>query len=77
MTLYVQERDVLAFGDRQWITNLHYAFQDPTHLYLIMDYYIGGDMLTLLAKHDDHLTEPMARSAEYCVCKIFAKLIWK
>lgn len=27
-----EERDVLVYGDRQWITNLHYAFQDETNL---------------------------------------------
>lgn len=27
-----EERDVLVFGDRRWITNLHYAFQDDTNL---------------------------------------------
>lgn len=27
-----EERDVLVFGDRQWITNLHYAFQDNINL---------------------------------------------
>lgn len=37
-----EERDVLVFGDRRWITNLHYAFQDETNLviqaYLIYSY---------------------------------------
>lgn len=27
-----EERDVLVFGNREWITNLHYAFQDETNL---------------------------------------------
>lgn len=27
-----EERDVLVYGDRRWITNLHYAFQDDTNL---------------------------------------------
>lgn len=27
-----EERDVLVFGDRRWITNLHYAFQDDINL---------------------------------------------
>lgn len=27
-----EERDVLVRGDRQWITNLHYAFQDERNL---------------------------------------------
>ena len=30
--LLQEERDVLVFGDRRWITNLHYAFQDETNL---------------------------------------------
>ena len=29
---FQEERDVLVFGDRRWITNLHYAFQDNTNL---------------------------------------------
>lgn len=29
---FKEERDVLVFGDRRWITNLHYAFQDDTNL---------------------------------------------
>ncbi|CAJ0586143.1 unnamed protein product, partial [Mesorhabditis spiculigera] len=56
-----EERDVLVFGDRRWITNLHFAFQDESNLYLVMDYYVGGDMLTLLSKFDDHIPEEMAR----------------
>ena len=29
---FQEERDVLVFGDRRWITNLHFAFQDDTNL---------------------------------------------
>jgi serine/threonine-protein kinase MRCK len=29
---FQEERDVLVFGDRRWITNLHFAFQDTTNL---------------------------------------------
>lgn len=56
-----EERDVLVFGDRRWITDLHYAFQDETNLYLVMDYYCGGDLLTLLSKFEDRLPEDMAK----------------
>ncbi|XP_053783560.1 serine/threonine-protein kinase MRCK beta isoform X4 [Desmodus rotundus] len=56
-----EERDVLVRGDCQWITSLHYAFQDENHLYLVMDYYVGGDLLTLLSKFEDRLPEDMAR----------------
>jgi len=58
---FQEERDVLVFGDRRWITNLHYAFQDNTNLYLVMDYYCGGDLLTLLSKFEDRLPEDMAK----------------
>nr|XP_033794438.1 serine/threonine-protein kinase MRCK alpha isoform X2 [Geotrypetes seraphini] len=56
-----EERDVLVNGDNQWITALHYAFQDEHYLYLVMDYYVGGDLLTLLSKFEDRLPEDMAR----------------
>uniref|UniRef100_A0A8C3KAN1 Serine/threonine-protein kinase MRCK beta n=1 Tax=Calidris pygmaea TaxID=425635 RepID=A0A8C3KAN1_9CHAR len=56
-----EERNVLVNGDCQWITTLHYAFQDENYLYLVMDYYVGGDLLTLLSKFEDKLPEDMAR----------------
>uniref|UniRef100_A0A3Q3JZT1 non-specific serine/threonine protein kinase n=1 Tax=Monopterus albus TaxID=43700 RepID=A0A3Q3JZT1_MONAL len=56
-----EERDVLVKGDSQWITSLHYAFQDDNYLYLVMDYYVGGDLLTLLSKFEDRLPEDMAK----------------
>jgi serine/threonine-protein kinase MRCK len=51
---------VLVKGDASWLTKLHYAFQDNENLYLVMDYYCGGDLLTLLSKFD-HLDEDMTR----------------
>ncbi|EMP32885.1 Serine/threonine-protein kinase MRCK beta [Chelonia mydas] len=56
-----EERNVLVNGDCQWITTLHYAFQDENYLYLVMDYYVGGDLLTLLSKFEDKLPEDMAK----------------
>ncbi|XP_075043889.1 serine/threonine-protein kinase MRCK gamma [Mixophyes fleayi] len=56
-----EERDVLVKGDTQWIPSLHYAFHDENYLYLVMDYYVGGDLLTLLSKFEDRLPEDMAR----------------
>ncbi|XP_037073228.1 serine/threonine-protein kinase Genghis Khan-like, partial [Pollicipes pollicipes] len=58
---FQEERDVLVYGDRRWITDLHYAFQDDNNLYLVMDYYCGGDLLTLLAKFADGIPESMAK----------------
>ncbi|XP_051952294.1 serine/threonine-protein kinase MRCK beta isoform X4 [Xyrauchen texanus] len=56
-----EERNVLVNGDCQWITTLHYAFQDDNNLYLVMDYYVGGDLLTLLSKFEDRLPEDMSK----------------
>ena len=36
------ERDVLVRGNNEWITNLHYSFQDRKNLYFVMDYYPGN-----------------------------------
>ncbi|GMT12330.1 hypothetical protein PFISCL1PPCAC_3627 [Pristionchus fissidentatus] len=58
---FKEERDVLVHGDRRWITSLHFAFQDEKNLYLVMDYYVGGDMLTLLSKFDVHMPEDIVR----------------
>ncbi|XP_076355418.1 serine/threonine-protein kinase MRCK alpha-like isoform X1 [Tachypleus tridentatus] len=58
---FQEERDVLINGDKRWITNLHYAFQDENNLYLVMDYYSGGDLLTLLSKYEDRLPEEMTK----------------
>lgn len=33
---FKEERDVLVYGDRRWITHLHYAFQVCCY-FLIMD----------------------------------------
>lgn len=61
LSCFREERDVLVRGDRRWITRLHFAFQDPHCLYLVMEYYVGGDLLTLLSKFGDRLPPPMAR----------------
>ena len=43
-----------------WIVRLHYAFQDTDHLYLIMEYMGGGDLLNLLVELDT-FSESMTR----------------
>lgn len=59
---YREERDILLHGkSHDWFTKLHYAFQDETNLYLIMDYYSGGDLLTLFSKNNDFLPEEMSK----------------
>ena len=48
------ERDILATADDQnrWLTLLHYSFTDETHLYMVMEYLAGGDLMSLLMKKD-------------------------
>ena len=55
------ERDLLVESIRcPWVSTLHYSFQDQHHLYLIMEYVPGGDLMTLLIKLDI-FPLPMAR----------------
>nr|XP_020642966.1 myotonin-protein kinase isoform X2 [Pogona vitticeps] len=61
VSCFREERDVLVNGDQRWITQLHFAFQDENYLYLVMDYYVGGDLLTLLSKFGDRIPMEMAR----------------
>ncbi|GAA5903510.1 hypothetical protein JCM5296_006844 [Sporobolomyces johnsonii] len=42
------ERDILASTSSPWLVRLLYAFQDPQHVYLAMDFIAGGDFRTLL-----------------------------
>uniref|UniRef100_A0A8D0L2G7 non-specific serine/threonine protein kinase n=1 Tax=Sphenodon punctatus TaxID=8508 RepID=A0A8D0L2G7_SPHPU len=61
VSCFREERNVLVNGDKRWITQLHFAFQDENYLYLVMDYYVGGDLLTLLSKFGDRIPMEMAR----------------
>jgi serine/threonine kinase 38 len=46
------ERDVLVKAKNPWIVELKYSFQDERHLYLIMEFLPGGDLMTLLMRKD-------------------------
>jgi serine/threonine protein kinase len=48
------ERDVLASADdnNPWLTVLHYSFTDESHLYMVMEFMPGGDLMSLLMKED-------------------------
>ncbi|TFK43506.1 AGC/NDR protein kinase [Crucibulum laeve] len=54
------ERDVLAEADSPWVVQLFYSFQDPSYLYLIMEFLPGGDLMTMLIKYDT-FSEDVAR----------------
>ena len=46
-----EERDIMVLGRKcEWITRLQYAFQDREHLFLIMEYCPGGDLLGLMIR---------------------------
>jgi serine/threonine kinase 38 len=48
------ERDALAKADEEnrWLTVLHYSFTDDSHLYMVMEFLPGGDLMSLLMKED-------------------------
>ena len=54
------ERDILSRAHYEWIVDLKCSFTDEDHLYLVMEYLGGGDLMTLLMKRDI-LSEEEAR----------------
>lgn len=55
------ERFVLAsVGEHPLVVKMHYSFQDQVHLYFVMEYLHGGDMMTMLIRKD-YLPEDWAR----------------
>jgi serine/threonine protein kinase len=47
-----EERDIMAHSDSPWIVPLYYAFQDATHLYMVMEFMPGGDFVNLMSNYD-------------------------
>ncbi|VEL21126.1 unnamed protein product [Protopolystoma xenopodis] len=61
---FLEERDVMVKAmakNSPWIARLHHTFQDEKYLYFLMDFYNGGDMLTLLSKFDDRIPENITK----------------
>jgi serine/threonine kinase 38 len=54
------ERDVLTLADQKWVVELKASFQDEQHLYLVMEFLQGGDLMTLLMEKDI-LSEEMSK----------------
>lgn len=46
------QRDVLSSLNNKWIVELKCSFQDENHLYLVMEYLQGGDLMNVLMKKD-------------------------
>lgn len=44
----VAERDALAISKSPFVVKLFYSLQSKEHVYLVMEYMIGGDLKTLL-----------------------------
>ncbi|KAL3270917.1 hypothetical protein HHI36_021424 [Cryptolaemus montrouzieri] len=59
-TSFIAERNIMAFTQSPWLTSLQYAFQDATHLFFVMEFHPGGDLLGLLYKQGGTLPESAA-----------------
>ena len=48
------EREALskASSENKWLTSLYYSFVDESHLYMVMEFLPGGDLMSLLIKED-------------------------
>lgn len=44
-SFHQEERDIMAMANSPWLTSLQYSFQDSSHLYFIMEFHSGGDLL--------------------------------
>ncbi|XP_038134615.1 rho-associated protein kinase 2-like isoform X1 [Cyprinodon tularosa] len=47
-----EERHIMAFSNSPWIVQLCCAFQDDRHLYMVMEFMPGGDLVTLTINYD-------------------------
>lgn len=57
------ERDVMVnagLDGNPWLVKLHWTFQDPAHLYFVMEFCQGGDLMWWLIQKDT-FPEPVAR----------------
>jgi len=71
------ERDVLAKADEnnRWLTALYYSFTDSTHLYMVMEFMPGGDLMSLLMKEDtfsEHVTRFFMAEAAHAISSVHA-----
>lgn len=54
---FEDERNIMACSGSPWLTSLQYAFQDTNHLYFIMEYHPGGDLMGLLHRQGGTIPE--------------------
>lgn len=43
----------MAWTTSPWLTSMKYSFQDSQHLYIVMDFFPGGDLFSILEKEQD------------------------
>jgi len=56
----IAERDILAECESVWVVKLFHTFQDDGHLYFVMEYVPGGDLMNLLCR-ESIFSEQMSR----------------
>lgn len=71
------EREALATAtsDNRWLTALHYSFVDETHLYMVMEFLPGGDLMSLLIKEDtfsESVTKFFMAEAAHAISSVHA-----
>jgi serine/threonine protein kinase len=71
------EREALAKADsdNKWLTALHYSFVDESHLYMVMEYLPGGDLMSLLIKEDtfsESITRFFMAEAAHAISSVHA-----
>uniref|UniRef100_A0A4W3HT81 non-specific serine/threonine protein kinase n=1 Tax=Callorhinchus milii TaxID=7868 RepID=A0A4W3HT81_CALMI len=58
---FEEECSILSRSTSSWLPSLQYAFQDNTHLFLVMEYQPGGDLMALLNRYEDQFDESTAQ----------------
>jgi len=43
----------MAWTTSPWLTSMKYSFQDTQNLYIVMDFFPGGDLFSILEKEQD------------------------
>lgn len=71
------EREALAkaSAENQWLTALHYSFVDESHLYMVMEFCPGGDLMSLLIKEDtfsEHVARFFMAEAAHAISSVHA-----
>lgn len=65
-------RALVVLSHCKFVCNVHYGFQDSTHLYMAIDIAPGGDMrYNLRATQDTRFSESVAR---VYICQVFIAL---